>query len=66
DLNLGRAAAALGRGQEARALFVRSVWIQPRLLDTLPAGEREAVAAGVASAEEGLTHGGPVPPAPPN
>jgi O-antigen ligase len=64
DLNLGRAAAALGRGQEARALFVRSVWIQPRLLDALPPGERDAVAAAVASAEEGLTHGGPVPPAP--
>jgi tetratricopeptide (TPR) repeat protein len=66
DLNLGRAAAALGREQEARALFVRSVWIQPRLLDALPPGERDAVAAAVASAEEGLTHGGPVPPAPPN
>ena len=65
DLNLGRAAVALGRGQEARALFVRSVWIQPRLLDALPPGERDAVAAAVTSAEEGLTHGGRVPPAPP-
>jgi tetratricopeptide (TPR) repeat protein len=63
DLNLGRAAAALGRGQEARALFVRSVWIQPRLLDALPPGERDAVADAVASAEEGLAHGGRVPPA---
>jgi O-antigen ligase len=65
DLNLGRAAAALGRGQEARALFVRSVWIQPRLLDALPPDERDAVAAAVASAEGGLRRGGRVPPAPP-
>jgi O-antigen ligase len=65
DLNLGRAAAALGRGAEARALFVRSVWIQPRLVEALPPGERDAVAAAVASAEKGLTHGGRVPPAPP-
>jgi len=65
DLNLGRAASALGREQEARALFVRSVWIQPRLLYALPPGERDAVAAAVAAAEEGLKHGGRVPPAPP-
>ena len=65
DLNLGRAASALGRDQEARALFVRSVWIQPRLLDALPPGERDAVAAAVASASEGLKQGGRVPPAPP-
>ncbi|MGE5716066.1 MAG: tetratricopeptide repeat protein [Acidobacteriota bacterium] len=65
DLNLGRAAAALGREREARALFVRSAWIQPRLLDAVPPGEREAVAAAVASAEEGLGRGGGVPPAPP-
>jgi tetratricopeptide (TPR) repeat protein len=65
DLNLGRAAAAMERGQEARMLFVRSVWIQPRLLDAVPPGERDAVASAVASAEEGLRHGQKVPPAPP-
>ncbi len=65
DLNLGRAAAALGREREAQGLFVRSVWIQPRLLDAVPAGERDAVASAVASAEEGLARGGGVPPLPP-
>ncbi len=65
DLNLGRAAAALGRSQEARALLVRSVWIQPRLLDDVPPGERDAVAAAVASAEKALTRGGTVPAGPP-
>ena len=66
DLNLGRAAAALGRVQEARALFVRSVWIQPRLLNALPPEERDGAAAAVKRAEEGLKRGGSVPPAPPN
>ncbi len=65
DLNLGRAARALGRGQEALGLFIRAVWIQPRLVDALPPGERDAVAAAVASAEAGLERGGRVPPAPP-
>ncbi|MEO8585172.1 MAG: O-antigen ligase family protein [Acidobacteriota bacterium] len=64
DLNLGRAAAALGRLEEARALFARTVWIQPRLLDALPAEERERAAAAVRNAEEGLGRGGSVPPFP--
>jgi tetratricopeptide (TPR) repeat protein len=66
DLNLGRAAAALGRGQEARTLFVRSAWIQPRLLNALPPEEREGAAAAVKRAERGLKHGGTVPPRPPS
>jgi len=64
DLNLGRAAAALGRMEEARALFARSVWIQPRLLDALPPEERNGAAATVKEAEDGLRHGGRVPPLP--
>ncbi len=64
DLNLGRAAAALGRAEEARALFARCVWIQPRLLDAVPPEERDAAAAAVSKAEEGLGHGGRVPPLP--
>jgi O-antigen ligase len=64
DLNLGRAAAALGRLEEARALFVRTAWIQPRLLDALPAEERTGAAAAVKKFEEGLGHGGKVPPLP--
>jgi tetratricopeptide (TPR) repeat protein len=64
DLNLGRAAAALGRLEEARALFARSVWIQPRLLDALPPDERSGAAAAVKNAEDGLSHGGSVPPLP--
>ena len=64
DLNLGRAAAALGRLEEARTLFARSVWIQPRLLDALPPEEREGAAAAVKSAEESLGRGGSVPPMP--
>lgn len=64
DLNLGRAAAALGRLEEARALFVRCVWIQPRLLDAVPPEERDGAAAAVKKAEEGLGRGGRVPPLP--
>jgi tetratricopeptide (TPR) repeat protein len=64
DLNLGRAAAALGRLDEARALFARTVWIQPRLLDALPPEERDAAAAAVNQAEEGLRDGGKVPSLP--
>ncbi len=64
DLNLGRAAAALGRLEEARTLFARTVWIQPRLLDALPPEERERAAAAVKKAEEGLGHGGKIPPLP--
>jgi tetratricopeptide (TPR) repeat protein len=64
DLNLGRAAAALGRPDEARALFARCVWIQPRLLDALPEDERGAAAAAVGTAEKSLGRGGRVPPLP--
>ena len=64
DLNLGRAAAALGRPEEARVLFARTIWIQPRLLDALPADERDRAAATVKRAEEGLRHGGGVPSLP--
>lgn len=64
DLNLGRAAAALDRLGEARALFARTVWIQPRLLDALPPEERDEAAVAVKKAEEGLGHGGRVPPLP--
>ena len=64
DLNLGRAAAALGHMEEARDLFVRTVWIQPRLLDALPSEERERAASAVQKAEAGLGHGGRVPPLP--
>ncbi|MDL2716279.1 MAG: hypothetical protein PT977_00870 [Acidobacteriota bacterium] len=64
DLNLGRAAVALGHQEEARALFARTVWIQPRLLDALPAEERDRAAAAVRKSEEGLGHGGSVPPFP--
>ncbi|MCM3875485.1 MAG: hypothetical protein NEA02_03615, partial [Thermoanaerobaculia bacterium] len=64
DLNLGRAAAALGRPEEARALFARCVWIQPRLLDALPPEARDGAAAAVKKAEEGLGRGGSVPPLP--
>ena len=64
DLNLGRAAAALGQMEDARDLFARTVWIQPRLLDALPPEERERAASAVQRAEEGLGHGGRVPPLP--
>ena len=64
DLNLGRAAAALGRREEARALFARCVWIQPRLLEALPLEERNAAAATVGRAEGRLAAGGSVPPFP--
>ncbi len=64
DLNLGRAAASLARPEEARALFARCAWIQPRLLEAVPAADRGAVADVVKDAEERLARGGHVPPLP--
>lgn len=65
DLNLGRAALALGSAEEARALFTRAVWIQPRLLDALPAEiDRDALTATIADAARALPRGGRAPALP--
>ena len=42
-LNLGRAWAMLDRREAAFAAFVRSVWINPELLEALPAAARPLV-----------------------
>ncbi len=65
DLNLGRAALSLGRIDEAHDLFRRAVWIQPRLLDSLPAEiDREAIAARIEAAAQALPRGGRAPALP--
>ena len=65
DLNLGRAALSLGRTDEAQGLFRRAVWIQPRLLDSLPAEvDRERLAAQIDAAAKALPRGGRAPALP--
>lgn len=65
DLNLGRVALSLGRAEEAHSLFRRAVWIQPRLLDALPAEvDRERLAAQIDAAAQALTRGGRAPALP--
>jgi len=66
DLNLGRAALSLGRTDEANALFRRSVWILPRLLEALPPEvDREKLAAEIDAIERALPRGGHAPGLPP-
>jgi O-antigen ligase len=67
DLNLGRAALSLGRTDEAIALFRRSVWILPRLLEALPPEvDREQLAIEIDAAAQALSHGGHAPGLPPD
>src|ERR1019366_7323533 len=66
DLNLGRAALSLGRTDEANALFRRSVWILPRLLEALPPEvDREQLAVEIDAAAHALPRGGHAPGLPP-
>jgi len=66
DLNLGRAALSLGRTDEASALFRRSVWILPRLLEALPPEvDREQLAVEIDAAAQALPRGGRAPGLPP-
>jgi O-antigen ligase len=66
DLNLGRAALSLGRTDEANALFRRSVWILPRLLEVLPPEvDRERLAVEIDAAAQALPRGGHAPGLPP-
>jgi hypothetical protein len=62
DLNLGRAFAAAGDAR-AEAMFVRAVWISPKLLDSVPLPHRARVRDEVArrSAPEGVTEPPPLP-----
>jgi tetratricopeptide (TPR) repeat protein len=65
DLNLGRAALSLGRADEAHGLFRRAVWIQPRLLDSLPAEvDQKRLAAQIDAAAQALLRGGRAPALP--
>jgi len=64
-LNLGRLAVARGAFEEARPLFVRAVWVLPRLASAIPpAGEPDAVVAETERLEAALASGGPAPPLP--
>ena len=67
DLNLGRVALERGDVPTSSALFVRTIWIFPRLLDSVP---DEALPASlevdVRAIEGRLPLGGAVPPLPPS
>ena len=66
DLNLGRVERELGRPAVSEALFLRAVWIQPRLLDALPPGvDRTRILADVDAAAAALPRGGRAPAFPP-
>ncbi|MCM2314994.1 MAG: hypothetical protein NDJ92_07575 [Thermoanaerobaculia bacterium] len=47
DVNLGRAFAAAGDGR-AGAMFLRAVWISPKLIDSVPASYRDRVREEIA------------------
>lgn len=58
DLNLGRAYAMLDRRKEAFAAFVRTIWVNPLLIDDLPRAAQPLVVAEVARLEALLRSGG--------
>lgn len=57
DLNLGRAEAVLRRDDNARAAFVRSVWISPALVPAIPPAFADPVNARIARLEAELRAG---------
>ncbi len=64
-LNLGRIALARGDSATARELFVRAVWVFPRLAEAIPpAGDPAGVADDVRRLEAALPSGGAPPPLP--
>lgn len=64
-LNLGRLALARGETEYAQALFVRAVWLLPKLaLAIPPAGEPDEVVARTYGLEAALASGGAPPPLP--
>jgi O-antigen ligase len=64
-LNLGRLALARRDPDAAHPLFVRAVWILPRLLAAIPAdGDPQRVFAETARLEAALPSGGAPPPLP--
>jgi tetratricopeptide (TPR) repeat protein len=56
-LNLGRAQALLGELDQARAAFVRSVWISPALLRAVPPGFVAPVTEEITRLESELSAG---------
>ncbi len=65
DLNLGRVDRSLGRPGVSDALFLRAVWVLPRLADALPPDvDRTRLAAQIDAAEAGLARGGRAPACP--
>ena len=64
-LNLGRLALARGDTATAQDLFVRAVWLFPKLASAIPPlGEPDAVVARTAVFETALAAGGRTPPLP--
>lgn len=64
-LNLGRLAVARGDLEGARPLFLRAVWVHPRLASAIPpAGGPDAVVAEAKDLEAALASGGKAPPLP--
>jgi hypothetical protein len=64
-LNLGRLEVARGDLDAARPLFLRAVWVLPRLASAIPpAGDPDAVVAATRALEAALAAGGAPPPLP--
>ncbi len=62
DLNLGRVERSLGRTATSDALFLRAVWILPRLVEALPPDvDRTRLQEQVDAAAAALAHGGRAP-----
>jgi hypothetical protein len=57
DLNLGRAYAMLRREASARAAYLRSGWISPELLGSLPADVRDPIISEIDRLAEQLREG---------
>ncbi len=64
-LNLGRLAVARGDLDAAKPLFLRAVWVLPRLASAIPpAGDPDAVVGDARALEAALARGGSPPPLP--
>jgi len=64
-VNVGRAHLALGRADEARAAFVRALWVSPGLHPAVPRALQPAVDAEVGALERTLAAGRLRAPPPP-
>jgi tetratricopeptide (TPR) repeat protein len=57
DLNLGRAYALAGRGEDSAAAFLRAGWVSPEILASLPEAGREPILSRIAALSRELAAG---------